>query len=138
MGQNYEQEVSVPPGPITESTLQDVFERFHRQHEEFYGYSIPREIMELIHFNVSLIGEVPKMRLPKWDSQSIDGPGRADSREVYFEGPGSVKCPVYLREALAAGAVIHGPAVIDDVDSTVVLPVDKRLSITDLGLMIIE
>ena len=137
MGQNYEQEVSVPPGPITESTLQDIFERFHRQHAEFYGYSIPRETMELIHFNVSLIGEVPRMRLPTWASQSTDGPGR-DFREVYFEGPGSVECPVYLREALGAGAVVHGPAVIDDVDSTVVLPVDKRLSITDLGLLIIE
>ena len=138
MGQNYEQEVSVPPGPITESTLQDVFERFHRQHAEFYGYSIPRETMELIHFNVSLIGEVPRMRLPEWSSQSIDRPGSQDSREVYFEGLGSAECPVYLREALGAGAVLHGPAVIDDVDSTVVLPVDKRLSVTDLGLLIIE
>ena len=94
--------------------------------------------MELIHFNVSLIGEVPRMKLPKWNSQSIDRPGSQDSREVYFEGPGSAECPVYLREALGAGAVVHGPAVIDDVDSTVVLPVDKRLSITDLGLLIIE
>ena len=138
MGQNYEQEVPVPPGPITESTLADVFERFHQQHQAFYGYNIPGEIMELIHFNVSVIGEAPKVTLPTLNSRSTGGPSAGSSRRVYFEGSGSIECPIYLRETLAAGAVLQGPAIIDDVDSTVVLPADKQLSVTDKGILIIE
>ena len=138
MGQNYEQDVTVPPGPITKSTLDIVFESFHKQHETFYGYSIAGEIMELIHFNVSVIGETPKITLPALNSPSTNGASNRTFRQVYFEGKGSIECPIYLREAQAAGTVIKGPAVVDDVDSTVVLPAEKQLSITEQGLLIIE
>jgi N-methylhydantoinase A len=138
MGQNYEQDVTVAPGAITESTLGDVFERFHQQHDAFYGYSIPGEIMELVHFNVSVIGQVPKVTLPELSSSSANGSGPGAHRRVHFEGAGFIDCPIYLREALAAGTVIRGPAVIDDVDSTVILPAEKRLSVTEQGLLIIE
>ena len=138
MGQNYEQNVPIASGAVTESTLADVFERFHRQHEDFYGYSIPGEVMELVHFNVSVIGEVPKVTLPKLDSGPANGSGPAAHRRVIFEGAGPIDCPVYQREALAAGTVIRGPAIVDDVDSTVVLPKEMRLSVTERGLLIIE
>jgi N-methylhydantoinase A len=138
MGQNYEQDVPVAAGAITESSLAEVFGRFHRQHDAFYGYSIPGEIMELVHFNVSVIGEVPKVTLPKLSSSPANGSGPGAYRRVYFEGAGFIDCPIYLREGLAAGAVIRGPAVIDDVDSTVLLPAERQLSVTDRGLLIIE
>ena len=138
MGQNYEQDVRIAAGSINESTLAEVFERFHRQHEAFYGYSIPGEIMELVHFNVSVIGEAPKIVLPKLDPGSAKGSGPVANRTVYFEGMGPIDCPVFRREALAAGAVIKGPAIVDGVDSTVVLPAGKELSVTDRGLLIIE
>ena len=138
MGQNYEQDVPVATGSITESTLAEVFERFHRQHEAFYGYNIPGEIMELIHFNVSVIGGVSKVTLPKLKSGSANGSRPGASRRVYFESTGSIDCPIYLRDLLAAGAVIEGPAVIDDIDSTLALPAGKQLSVTEEGLLIIE
>jgi N-methylhydantoinase A len=138
LGQNYEQDVPVTSGRITEAALDEVFERFHRQHDEFYGYSIPGEIMELVHFNVSAIGEVPKITLPVLNGASHGGPGPTDRRTVYFEDGGPVDCPIYLRGALPAGAVIEGPVVVDDVDSTVVLPAGKRLTVTDVGLLVIE
>ena len=138
LGQNYEQEVSVPPGPITESTLADVFGRFHGQHEAFYGYKIPGEIMELVHFNVSAIGETSKIALPRLKSATRKGNGPEVSRRVYFEETGFIDCPVYRRQALAEGESIRGPAIIEDVDSTVVLPVGKQLSVTGHGLLIIS
>ena len=45
LGQNYEQDVPVPPGPIGEESIAAVMQRFHQQHEAFYGYSIAGEIM---------------------------------------------------------------------------------------------
>ena len=94
--------------------------------------------MELVHFNVSVIGETPKVTLPKLSSRPTDGLGPGAYRRVYFEGTGFIDCPIYLREGLAAGAVIRGPAIIDDTDSTVVLPAEKQLSVTERGLLIIE
>jgi N-methylhydantoinase A len=138
MGQNYEHDVSVPAGPITEATMADAFERFHRQHEAFYGYSIAGEIMEMVHFNVSVIGETPVPALPQLGAEATDSIGPRASREVYLDDGGAVPCPVFRRETLSAGATIEGPAVIEDEDSTVLLHRGKRLSVTDRGLLIIE
>ena len=137
MGQNYEQDVSVPAGPITDATIRDVFALFHGQHQGFYGYEMPGEVIELIHFNVSVIGAVPKVRLPLWRRAPGNGAGAA-SRSVHLGPEGARDCPVYLREELAPGSVLEGPAVIDDADSTVALPADKRLTVTDRGILVIE
>ena len=138
MGQNYEQDVPVPAGPITDTTIADVCDRFHQQHNSFYGYSIPGEIMELIHFNVSVIGETTKAALPLLDSPSTSDPDARTVREVYFGEKGYVECPVYRREDLFADAAIRGPAIIEDEDSTVVVPEGGRLTVSDRGLLIIE
>src|SRR5438874_1696100 len=46
-GQNYEQEIAVPAGPIGDAELEEVIAHYHRLHEDFYGYrfeGIPVEL----------------------------------------------------------------------------------------------
>src|SRR5207302_9112157 len=57
LGQNYEQDIPVPSGPITAESLREVMRRFDEQHERFYGHHIDGETMEFIHFKVSAIGQ---------------------------------------------------------------------------------
>ncbi|MAG37032.1 MAG: hydantoin utilization protein, partial [Dehalococcoidia bacterium] len=137
LGQNYEQDVPVPPGPIVDETIAEVMERFHQQHEAFYGYSIAGEIMELIHFNVSAVGATPNVTLPRLPSQSAGNVAARSHREVYFPESGRIDCPIYRREDLFAGASLQGPAIIEDADSTTLLPERRRLSVTDHGSLII-
>ncbi len=140
LGQNYEQDVPVPPGPIGEESIAAVMQRFHQQHEAFYGYSIAGEIMELIHFNVSVIGATPDVALPRWPAGS-DGSGAArprSQREVQFAESGRVDCPIYRRTDLPAGAGLTGPAIIEDPDSTTLLPTGRQLTVTEHGLLVIE
>ena len=140
LGQNYEQDVPVPPGPIGEESIAAVMQRFHQQHEAFYGYSIAGEIMELIHFNVSVIGATPKVTLPRWPARSDGGgaPRPRSQREVHFAESGRVNCPIYRRTDLAAGAGLTGPAIIEDADSTTLLPSGRQLTVTEHGLLVIE
>ncbi len=140
LGQNYEQDVPVPPGPIVDESIATVMQRFHQQHEAFYGYSIADEIMELIHFNVSAIGATPNVTLPRWHTQSDDGgaPSPRSPREVYFAESGRVRCPIYRRTDLPAGAALTGPAIIEDADSTTLLPTERYLTLTEHGLLLIE
>ena len=140
LGQNYEQDVPVPAGPIGEESIAAVMQRFHQQHEAFYGYSIAGEIMELIHFNVSVIGATPKVTLPRWPAGS-DGGGASrprSQREVHFAEAGRVNSPIYRRTDLAAGAGLTGPAIIEDADSTTLLPTGRQLTVTEYGLLVIE
>jgi N-methylhydantoinase A len=48
-------------------------------------------------------------------------------RDVYFGAElGFERVAVYQRENLGSGATIHGPAIVEQFDSTIVLPPETR------------
>jgi N-methylhydantoinase A len=49
-----------------------------------------------------------------------------ENRIAYFVGSEATEVPVYRRSALAPGAVIDGPAVIEEKTSTIVLYPGQR------------
>jgi N-methylhydantoinase A len=70
------------------------------------------------------VGVTPKPELARHD---LDGgaalPDALATRAVHFdEHDGPVDTPVYDRARLAAGAQVEGPAIIEQLDSTVVVP----------------
>jgi N-methylhydantoinase A len=56
-------------------------------------------------------------------------------RAVWFDGHGMAETPVYRRDDLPAGAGLEGPAIVEQLDSTTVIPpgvaakVDRFLNI---------
>ncbi len=132
-GQNYEHDVRVKSGPITPWTLQTIFEAFHKLHEQFYGYSISREVIELIRFNVSVIGPSKMPTLKKIPSGRIPPP--TQTRAVYFRGKGFIPCPVYSRALLLSKCELKGPAVVEEPDSTILLHPGNRLRVDSQGVI---
>lgn len=132
-GQNYEREIPVPAGKITPALFRRILEAFHREHHEFYGFSFPQEVVELIHFNVTARGEGLKPPMP------VIAPGRppepVNLRPVYFREKGFISCPVYRRDTLPAGAAIQGPAVIEEMDSTTLLHPGQSLTVSEEGIL---
>jgi N-methylhydantoinase A len=136
LGQNYEQDVPVPPGPITAETLREVMRRFDQQHEQFYGYHIAGETMEFIHFKVSAIGPVPKIDLPPLSRAAAPARPRS-TRSVYFEGRGRQSCPVFRRGDLGAGSKLGGPALIEEENSVTLVHPGQALEATADGVLIL-
>jgi N-methylhydantoinase A len=135
MGQNYEQVVAVPPGPITAETIAAVLERFHAQHERFYGYRIAGEVIELIHFNVSVTGPVPPARLP--ELPDLPSPRPRSQHPVLFRGAGRLPTPIYRRDEVGAGAALAGPAILEEHDSTTLVPPGVVLTTTRQGVLLL-
>jgi N-methylhydantoinase A len=135
IGQNYEQEVAVPAGPITAGVMHALLEAFHRQHEAFYGYRIGGEVIQLVHFTVTAVGAVQK---PALKPLPVLPPARpVVSRPVYFhEKEGFIACPVYRRADLGAGAAVEGPALIEEEDSTTLLHPGQELTAHTCGLIL--
>jgi N-methylhydantoinase A len=98
--------------------------RFHEEHEAVYSYSQPSQPVEVYGLRVAGIGRVPEISLPEID----DGDGDASDaqvgeRRVYFEQAGGfVDTAIYSHERLTAGAELSGPAIIQQMDSTIVVP----------------
>ncbi|MGH9002828.1 MAG: hydantoinase/oxoprolinase family protein, partial [Acidimicrobiia bacterium] len=62
---------------------------------------------------------------------------RKGDRQLWRPG-GWVTAPVYDREALAPGATLAGPALVDGVDTTIVVPDGFTLSVDEYATAVLE
>ncbi len=138
-GQNYELRVSVPDGPVTAEALAKLKTDFFAEHERNYGYFNPDAAVQFVNFRSEAVGIVPKPQLAKLDAVMPD-PAAALShrREVFFESTGFVPCPVYDRTKLGRIDRIEGPCVIEQMDSTTVIPPDVWFAVDEYGNLIIH
>src|ERR671910_2287945 len=137
-GQNYEQDVPMAAGPVTPELLERTLEAFHRLHEQFYGYAITGEVIELIRFNVTVSGHTGAVTLPAMASNGHRPGGQpVEERPVYFQGHGLVDTPIYRRDDLPAGFTAAGPLIVEEVSSTTVVHPGQRLEVGGTGVMTI-
>ena len=131
--QAYELTVPMADGPITADTVALLAEAFHRRHEQTYGHSNAREPVQIVNIRVTALGKRPALTLAQ--------PGRAEAtraatREVWFPYIGFVATTVLWREGLAEGAAIDGPAIIESLESTVVVPPGWSARVDASGFLI--
>ena len=131
-GQNYEQDVPVPREPITGDSLKALMDEFGEAHRRFYGYHFPGEVVEMIHFNVTAIGATAPPCLPTLATGPPPEP--RERRAVRIGGVAHRDCPVYRRDALPAGCTLTGPAIVEELDSTTLVPAGHTLSVLPNGL----
>jgi N-methylhydantoinase A len=133
-GQNYEREVSLPPGPFTSDAAGTMVERFSRAHDEFYGFSLEGEPVEFVNLRVSAIGPAELgAALQAPTSEMVPDP--VEHRPVSFYGLDYLDTPVYRRAALPIEFKVVGPAIVEEPDSTTVLHPDDALLVRPDGLL---
>jgi N-methylhydantoinase A len=138
-GQNYEQDVPMPPGAVTPELLELTLEAFHRLHEQFYGYSITGEVIELIRFNVTVSGTTGTVTLPAMASNGRHPGGKpVGKREVAFQETGGTETLIYRRDDLPAGFTATGPLIVEEVSSTTVVHPGQRLEVGAAGVMVMR
>lgn len=122
-GQAYELTIPSPDGRPDAAWVSEVERRFHEQHQLTYGHSAPDVVTELVSLRVTAIGRVPKPRIRELSvAASSAGDALRRRRAVTFPGPATSECPVYDRYRLFAGHRIAGPAIVEEMDSTTVVP----------------
>lgn len=125
-GQNYERDVPLAAGPLTAALIDEALVGFHEDHERTFGYSFPGETIELIHANLVAVGAATETAPP-----AVSQTGSAQTtveRPVRFAGV-DVSTRVYRRDALAPAAVVAGPCIVEEVDSTTLVPPDHLLTV---------
>ena len=124
-GQNYELPVPLPPGPLSQATLQDLASGFEEAHRRLYGFAADNEAIQLVTTRVEAIGMVRKAAFAAHEDAGPDGRGAVvGTRDVWLPEAGRlVPCPIYDRERLRPGNLIVGPAIVEQMDATtLVLP----------------
>jgi N-methylhydantoinase A/oxoprolinase/acetone carboxylase beta subunit len=122
VGQGYELTVPVPPGALDAAALATLRARFDEIYAARYGYASPHEPVEIVTWKLAAIGGAPRVSLAK-AAATAGRTARKGERRAYFpERGGFVNTPVYDRYALTAGTTITGPAIVEERESTTVLP----------------
>lgn len=142
-GQNYEQEVAVPPGSVDEAALAAVYADYGRLYEEFYGYRLDGIPVELVRLQVVADEGAPALSSLPSETREGEAPGAvaaaaATIRDVHFSGHGFVPTRVVRRESLAAGTRSDGPVIVESMDSTVVVPPGWSLHAVPSGILDLE
>ncbi len=116
--------------------LQDAVDRFHSEHEREHSYRRDDAPVEFYRLTLRAVGVTPKPELARHE-RTGRMPEPLDRRLVKFdETEVPVDTAVYERFSLPAGAELHGPAVLEQLDSTVLVPpgvtaeVDDWLNVT--------
>jgi N-methylhydantoinase A len=108
------------PAPF--KSVRQAVEAFHINHDREYNFRRDDTPVDLFRLNLSAIGQSPKAGLAKHKPRR-GTPKPIGKRPVLFdERAKPASTPVYARHDLFAGATIDGPAVIEQLDSTTLVP----------------
>jgi N-methylhydantoinase A len=110
----------------------DLKHSFDAHHQRLYGYNLPDQPAEALHWRLSAIGQIER---PSFSEKRATGAGNAAdkrSRGVVFDGL-KVQAEVFDGAQLSPPMKIHGPAIIEEPTTTVVVPPHWELSVNRFG-----
>jgi N-methylhydantoinase A len=111
-------ELLVPWGDVTRpdaASLAALEHRFHATHRQRFSYSSEGEAVEIVTLRVTATGRLP--RPAPASPEPADRPSVKGTRRVFARGVWH-QAVVWDREALRAGDVIEGPAIIEEAFAT--------------------
>src|SRR5262249_37462245 len=137
VGQEFTLSVPVTLAQLKAGNRQTIRQAFDALYEHRYAHHSPDEPVEMVNMRLGVIGKRAKLAFPRL------GKGQAAKavrhREVYFTDPKKpVRCPVYDREALKAGARVAGPAIVQELGTTTVLFKGDALTVAPSGELIVK
>lgn len=120
-------------------SLEEAINKFHIEHERAYAYSNYDIDIEIYGLGIEAIGTVAKPEFAAEESTGKLQDALKGKREVYFkESKGFTETPIYNRNAIPVNSTIVGPAVIEQLDSTVVLPPEFHAKVDEYKNIIIS
>ncbi|HWO80505.1 hydantoinase/oxoprolinase family protein [Gaiella sp.] len=142
LGQGYELRVDVGSGAIDEAWVERLRADFHDIHEREYSRRFEESDIEVPNIRVRGIGLMPELSTPEVQAgdASADHALRHEG-EAWFLVEGSleqVPTRYYDREALEAGNRLVGPAIVNQYDSTTVIPPGVEAHVDRFGNIVIE
>jgi 5-oxoprolinase (ATP-hydrolysing)/N-methylhydantoinase A len=121
VGQVHEITVPLPDGPLDDSRLAAIKEAFSAVYTARYTAVFQGARLEAISFRVRVVGKEPTLALQQAGADAAGRPKRKGSRRSYFDGTWH-EAGVWDRYALTDGDRVEGPAIIEERESTTIVP----------------
>jgi N-methylhydantoinase A len=134
--QGFEVTVDFAAAEVSTASVQQLIDAFHRRHEQLYTYAAPDTPVEIVNLRLRAAGRMDKLALPRLDTVAAGtGPEPMRSRAVYFAGTGFVDTPVFARHTLRPGHAVTGPAIVEQLDTTIVIYPGQHATVDAYGTL---
>jgi N-methylhydantoinase A len=123
-GQNYELSVSLPDGSVSADTMRALAAGFGEAHRQRYGFAADGDRVQIVTLRLEAIGLVRKAELTVHHDSGPDASAAIVQRRPVWlaEAADFVPTPIYAREALRPGNRFAGPAIVEQMDATTLVP----------------
>ena len=123
LGQIHECTVQVPNGTIDAGLAGDILDAFHRRHESLFTYAEEDSAVELVNVEVTVRGRVSKPDIPHIPGATtgVDSALTEHRNMIFDDSYNWVNSPVYDGTRIGAGHTVHGPALIEEPTTTIVI-----------------
>jgi N-methylhydantoinase A len=108
------------PAPADVTDINALIDGFHTEHEREFNYRRDDAPVSIFRVALTATGMVPKAELQTHEVKK-NTPTTDKTREVWFGGK-PFTAMVFERNDLTAGATFDGPAIVEQFDSTTVIP----------------
>lgn len=138
VGQVHAIEVDLAPEEVRGGAGATIAARFHARYEQLFARTHRNMPLEFVNWRLTALGTPPPLPAPHLAAGERDpAPAQKGTRPAYFVQVGFVPTPVYDRYRLAAGMVLEGPAIVEERESTAVLPPGHRAAVDPFGNLLV-
>jgi N-methylhydantoinase A/oxoprolinase/acetone carboxylase beta subunit len=140
LGQGYELRVDVGSGAIDQAWVDKIRADFHDIHEREYSRRFEDSDIEIPNVRVRGIGLMPALDVPEAEAGGSADDALRYEGDAWFRVGGELKqvsTRFYDRAALSAGNELEGPAIVNQYDSTTVIPPGLTARIDRFGNVVI-
>ena len=119
--QSHELAVPVSARPVDAAALHQIAKGFHDRHLQTYGHDNRSEPVQIVSVRVTAIGATAPLAIR--DSVARAGTDAVKAkRQLWFRDSGLTDATIYDRKRMPAGFAVAGPAVIESLESTILVP----------------
>lgn len=135
-GQGNELTLWLGEGAGWPATLEATVARFHEEYEKVYGLRIPDLDVEVVTWRVAAWSEPPGFQVPSLPAGDADPVPVRERLARFRRTDEPAKVPVYRRADLRAGQRFAGPALVEERETTSVVPDGWTCDVADDGSII--
>src|SRR5262249_28497574 len=136
VGQSYEIAVPLEPSWLAPGGLPRILAAFHQAHERAFGHADTAAPAEIV--NVRGQRRAARPRRPVAAARAATGPATPrTTRLLWLEGRRTT-ARVYERDGLGRGMLLPGPAIVEQPDTTVLIPEGHVAEVDRFGNLLLR